>query len=58
MKEYELDKSTGEVIFKYDPRIDKPLTELDIDKLNKMLELERMLHDNHMLSSSPKGFKK
>jgi hypothetical protein len=37
MKEYELDKSTGEVIFKYDPRIDKPLTTIDIDRLNKIM---------------------
>lgn len=40
--EYELDKSTGEVVKKYTTPTN---------------ELEKMLYDNHMLQSKPYGFK-
>lgn len=39
--EYELDKSTGEVVKKYTAPIN---------------ELEKQLYDNHMLASKPDGF--
>ena len=39
--EYELDKSTGEVVKKYTAHIS---------------ELEKQLYDNHMLASKPCGF--